>query len=79
MSGQNRVKHTTHLPVERSGFVHYKPGCLCHECVHFLNCRLSIETIAIKEEPDIRVDKSDSSDKSLVLSWTPKHSEATKR
>jgi len=42
----NRPKHTTHVPVERSGFIHYRPGCLCHECINYNDCRLATETLA---------------------------------
>jgi len=41
-----RVRHTTHIPVERDGFVHYRPGCLCHECRNYNDCRLISETLA---------------------------------
>jgi IclR helix-turn-helix domain. len=65
-----RVKHTTHLPVDRSGFVHYKKHCLCQECVHFLECRLSINTITIKDL-DIGPDTKPK--------WIPVSSEATEK
>ena len=64
-----RVRHTTHKPIERTGFVHYRPGCLCRECPNFLSCRLAVEPIAVVSR-DEEVDEP---------KWVPVNSEATER
>jgi len=69
VSGPVRVKHTTHKAVERNGFMHYRPGCLCHECPNFLSCRLAVEPVAL-------VARDDKADKPK---WIPVNSEATEK
>jgi hypothetical protein len=80
-----RVKHTTHAARDPNGFVHYKEGCLCQECPHFLSCRLSVETIAVGEyqskaiNHDIQDDKFNG-EKGEGKAWVPTEgSEATKK
>jgi len=46
---QRRAKHTTHLAKNGDGFVHYREGCLCHECPNYEGCRLAHLPIAIGE------------------------------
>jgi len=54
-----RSKHTTHMAVDKgTGFVHYRPGCLCHECPNYIGCRLATKPIMIKDvipgdKPDV--------------------------
>jgi predicted transcriptional regulator len=75
------VKHTTHAPRDGSGFVHYKEGCLCHYCPHYLKCRLSVEVVAVGEYPPKAIERDNRDDKSgNKKAWTPtKGSEATKK
>jgi predicted transcriptional regulator len=81
MTGAFMVKHTTHAPKDGSGFVHYKEGCLCHYCPHYLKCRLSVEVVAVGEYPRTTIERDNRDDKSNGrLKWTPtESSEATKR
>jgi predicted transcriptional regulator len=75
------VKHTTHAPRDGSGFVHYKEGCLCHYCPHYLKCRLSVEVLAVGEYPSTSIERDNRDDKSNEKpKWTPTEgSEATKK
>jgi len=59
-----RVRHTTHIATEKDGFVHYRPGCLCHECPNYNDCRLITETLA--KGPVIPGDTRDD------MMWMPK-------
>ena len=65
----SRVKHTTHKAIEKNGFMHYRPGCLCHECPNFLSCRLAVETIVVVEKEE----------KAEKPKWVPVNSEAVER
>jgi len=39
-----RVRHVTHQAFSGK-FQHHKEGCLCHECPHYLSCRLSFRPV----------------------------------
>jgi len=81
MTSTLMVKHTTHAPRDGSGFVHYKEGCLCHYCPHYLKCRLSVEVVAVGEYQSKAIDRDNRDDKSHERkTWTPSESsEATKK
>jgi predicted transcriptional regulator len=81
MTGVFMVKHTTHTPRDGSGFVHYKEGCLCHYCPHYLKCRLSVEVVAVGEYQSKAIERDNRDDKSHdKKAWRPtESSEATKK
>jgi len=81
MTSPFMVKHTTHAPKDPNGFVHYKEGCLCHYCPHYLKCRLSVEVLAVGEYPSTAIDRDIRDDKKgEEKMWVPTEgSEATKR
>jgi len=44
---------------EKSGFVHYREGCLCQRCPHYFSCRVTLERIGERRDTrnDTRTDK----------------------
>jgi len=61
------IHHPSNVPVEPSGFVHYKRGCLCHRCEHYFGCRVRADVVAEREDPV-----------SKAPTWLPKSSGLTK-
>jgi len=47
-SDKLRPVHHRAWPKSRS-FQHYREGCLCHRCSHYMSCRIAQQTIAVQK------------------------------